>query len=67
METFWALWTLEKQRTGGMTYEQLLVFQTLQKVLHFIVICGMSILLSSVCDPLLNRSGDSAAVLEDFM
>jgi hypothetical protein len=67
METFWVLWSLEKQNKGGMTYEQVMVFQTLKKLLRFVVICGMSMLLSSVCDPILNRSDDPEAVLEDFM
>jgi hypothetical protein len=67
METFWALWTMEKQQKGGFSAEQIMVFHNLQKMLRFIVILGMSLLLSSVCDCYLNRTGNPQAVLEDFM
>lgn len=67
METFWALWTMEKQQKGGFSAEQVMVFHNLQKILRFIVILGMSLLLSSVCDCYLNRTGNPQAVLEDFM
>ena len=67
-----ALWTtfstqLQNQSDGDTSYSLIIAFGTFHKLIRLIVITGMSLLLSSVCDPLLNRSEDPDAVLEDFM
>jgi hypothetical protein len=66
-----ALWDIFQtqfiSQKGERSYHTIVLFSMFIKMIRFVVICGMSLLLSAVCDFKLNRSGDQDAVMEDFM
>jgi len=67
IESLWGVFTTQISQNGNNSYSTIILFGMFHKLIRFLVICGMSLLLSSVLDFKLNRSDDPDAVMEDFM
>jgi hypothetical protein len=67
IEALWDIFASQVPTDSNKSYETIVMFGMFHKMIRFIVICGMSLLLSSTLDFKLNRTDDPDAVMEDFM